>query len=160
MPIATTVNATQAEPVRAHGEPVSLTLTLSKGYAFRVDFDDPAIEPLHTDERRPLGNGDGPPPSALLAAAVANCLAASLLFCLRKARTDVTELKARATVHFGRNARGRQRITRIAVELEPRIAAAYADQLKRCASLFEDYCTVTASVRDGLDIAVSIASAG
>lgn len=134
----------------------SVSLTLLDGYAFRVDFDDASLEPLHTDEPRPLGSGNGPSPSRLLAAAVTSCLASSLLFCLRRSRVEVKNLKAKATVTLGRDTRARMRVEHIAVELEPDVAAAHADQLSRCTSVFEDYCTVTASIREGITIGVTV----
>jgi len=65
-------------------ETFEVSLTLLKGYAFRVDFRDEPASSLFTDEPRPLGNGGGPSPSRMLAAAVVNCLASSLLFCLAR----------------------------------------------------------------------------
>ena len=134
----------------------SVTLSLLEGYSFRIDFDDEALEPLHSDESPPLGRGTGPSPSRLLAAAVANCLASSLLFCLRRSRVDVREMKAKARVTLGRNARGRLRVQRIDVELDPSLPPGHVDQLARCKGVFEDYCTVTASIRDGITIAASV----
>ena len=55
-------------------------------YRFEVDFKTPGQPLLLTDEPAPLGGGAGPNPARLLGAAVANCLAASLLFSLRKFR--------------------------------------------------------------------------
>jgi uncharacterized OsmC-like protein len=134
----------------------SVSVTLLDGYAFRTEFDDAALASLHTDEPRPLGAGTGPSPSRLLAAAVANCLAASLVHCLRRARVDVAALTANAGVDIGRNEHGRLRVKRIAVGLQPSLSAGTADQLARCERLFEEYCTVTASIRDGIDVAVTV----
>ncbi|MEX2154459.1 MAG: OsmC family protein [Gemmatimonadaceae bacterium] len=150
--------ATQIERDIESVHAFSISLNLLDGYAFRADFDDASLEPLHTDEPRPLGSGSGPSPSRLLAAAVTNCLASSMLHCLRRSRVEVKDLKARATVTVGRNKRGRVRIERIAVQLEPTVAAAHVDQLSRCTNVFEDYCTVTASIRDGIEIGVSVAA--
>ena len=56
----------------------SVELRLLDGYKFEIDFGEAGQ--LFSDETPPLGEGTGPNPSRLLAAAVANCLAASLLF--------------------------------------------------------------------------------
>src|SRR5215471_17931238 len=58
----------------------SVTLTLRDGYAFGADFEQDGIPELLFDEPRPLGAETGPTALLVLAAAVANCLAASLLF--------------------------------------------------------------------------------
>lgn len=50
----------------------------------QADFDNPALPVLVTDEPPPLGGDAGPNPARLLGTAVANCLAASLLFSMRK----------------------------------------------------------------------------
>jgi hypothetical protein len=44
--------------------------------------------PLRIDEPPPLGEERGPDAAALLGAAVGDCVAASLVFCLRKARVN------------------------------------------------------------------------
>jgi uncharacterized OsmC-like protein len=56
----------------------SVQMRLISGFKFEIDFGDAGQ--VFSDEPPPLGEGDGPNPSRLLAAAVANCLAASLLF--------------------------------------------------------------------------------
>ena len=92
----------------------------------------------------------------MLGAAVGNCLAASLAFCLRKARIEVRDLTARVTTHVERNEKGRFRISGIDVELAPELAAGPAPSFDRCEGLFEDFCTVTASVRRGIPVSVTL----
>lgn len=150
----TTGPQVQRQPESAHQ--FGITLELLEGYAFRVEFEDGDIEPLHTDEPPPLGAGNGPSPSRLLAAAIVNCLAASLVHCLRRARVTIEGLSAHAAVSIGRNDRGRLRIERIDVELSPHLDAAVAAQLARCTAVFQEYCTVTASVREGFEIGVEV----
>jgi uncharacterized OsmC-like protein len=65
----------------------SFTVEQQEDYAFLIRFDQD-IPPLLADEPPPLGQGAGPNPSRLLAASVANCLSASLLFALRKFKND------------------------------------------------------------------------
>ena len=45
-----------------------------------------------------------------MGAAVGNCLAASLLFCLEKARVPVTDIRARVEGYVVRNESGRLRV--------------------------------------------------
>ncbi|MDO8346287.1 MAG: hypothetical protein Q7S85_00145 [Rugosibacter sp.] len=61
---------------------VSITIRQEEGYKFLVDFG-AGLPPLIADEPEPLGGGEGPDPSHILLAGVANCLAASLLFALK-----------------------------------------------------------------------------
>src|SRR5574341_865351 len=86
------------------------TLSREEGYRFRVRFDHEGMPDLLTDESPPIGEGKGPTPSRLLATAVANCLAASLLFCLEKARIRLEGLEAEVVTEFTRNEAGRLRI--------------------------------------------------
>jgi organic hydroperoxide reductase OsmC/OhrA len=132
-------------------------LALDHGYQFVATYpDSPAAGPVVLDEPRPLGEGTGPNPAALLATAVANCLASSLLFCLRKARVQPDGLTAVAEAHMVRNDAGRYRIDRVDVELCPGVDDAELGGLARCERLFEDYCIVTESVRHGIDVNVSV----
>jgi uncharacterized OsmC-like protein len=142
--------------VPASRESFTVALKLLDGYAFRVDFRDSRLATLTTDEQSPLGDDRGPQPSRLLATAVANCLAASLIHCLRKSKVAIEGLEASAVTTLARNERGRMRIERIAVLLDPRIDARDRDRLSRCLSIFEDYCIVTESVRGGIDVRVSV----
>lgn len=135
----------------------AITLRLSKGYEFLATFDKrPDLPPLLLDEPPPLGDGHGPNAAALLATAVGNCLAASLLFCLRKSRADVTDLTARVSARIVRNEKGRFRVGGIDVEIEPALPPESAGRLPRCSEMFEEFCVVTESVRKGIPIAVTL----
>jgi len=112
------------------------------------------------DEPPPAGDGAGPNPAAMLAAAVGGCLAASFTFCLRKARVDPEAVAARAEAHLVRNETGRFRIGHITVDLTVRVSEGDASRLARCSSLFEDFCIVTESVRRGIPVHVHIARCG
>ena len=126
------------------------------GYAFEVTFDKPHYAPLRVDEPAPLSEDSGPNPSRLLAAAVADCLAASLLFCLQKQGVKPDGLSATVKVELVRNDDRRLRIGAIDVTLNPRLAADHP-ALAACLGTFEDYCVVTQSVRSGLDVRVHVA---
>jgi organic hydroperoxide reductase OsmC/OhrA len=103
-----------------------------------------------------LGAGAGPNPARLLGTAVANCLAASLLFSLRKFRNQVEPLLAVATVSMVRNAQNRLRIGRIGVDLHLAGTAGDVKSLHRVLGQFEDFCVVTQSVRAGIAVDVRV----
>lgn len=136
--------------------PIRVTLQQEGDYAFRVEFDQPTLEPLLTDEASPLGGDRGPDPSRLLLAALANCLSSSLLFALRKFRNSPAPLKAEITATPMRNADGRWRIPSATVVLHLPGRNADYDQLARVFAQFEDFCMVTQSVRQGIEVEVSI----
>jgi len=131
-------------------------LTQEAGYRFRVRFDQEGMPDLITDEPPPLGEGKGPNPSRLLATAVANCLAASLLFCLGKARLAVEGMEAEILTEFTRNEAGRLRIGGIKVRLSPRWTPETAEKAQRCLSIYEDFCVVTQAVRHGVPVEVRV----
>lgn len=133
----------------------SLRLQLERNYQFSVDFDDDGFPDLTVDEPPPLGDGDGPNASRLLAAAVGNCLGASLVYCLRKARVDVTDLKVRVSGTMTRSDTGRWRIGSFRVALAPTIQQDVG-RMRRCLEVFEDFCIVTQSVRQGIPVDVSV----
>jgi uncharacterized OsmC-like protein len=134
-----------------------VTVRLSQGFEFIAEFNDvPGAPPLLLDEPKPLGGNRAPNAAALLGAAVGNCLAASLTFCLRRAHVDVENLTATVTTHVARNERGRHRIVGIDVELDPILGN--SANIVGCGGLFEDFCTVTASVKRGIPVRVSLKS--
>ncbi|MCX7902279.1 MAG: OsmC family protein [Burkholderiaceae bacterium] len=137
----------------------TLTLTQQQDYEFRVRFDGPHVPELLLDEPPPLGRGAGPNAARLLAAAVANCLSASLLFCLRKFRQTPGTLQAEVTGTLRRNARGRSRIGGLDVTIRLAETAQALSHLDRCLGQFEDFCVVTESVRQGIPVAVRVVDA-
>lgn len=134
-----------------------VTLERTSRYEFLVRVEDTASE-FRMDEGPPLGEGHGPSPDALLGGAIGGCLASSLLFCVEKARVPVEKLGARVRIDRVRNERGRLRIGAIGVALTVKVSDEHRERFERCRSLFEEYCTVTASVRRGIPVDVAIAT--
>lgn len=135
---------------------IELSLEQVSDYEFRLRFDDTDAPDLLTDEPAPLGHGTGPNPSRLLLAAVANCLSASLLFSLRKFKNDPGKIAAHARATLARNEHGRWRVQRIDVELAMAATAGSLEHLDRLLAQFEDFCVVTESVRQGIEVQVSV----
>ena len=133
-----------------------IELIQQSNYRFEVRFDDPQIPTLFTDETAPLGGNTGPSPVRLLAAAVANCLAASLLFAMRKFKNDPAALRAVATVQMVRNPEKRLRVGRIAVDLHLGTDASAITLLDRILGQFEEFCVVTQSVRLAFPVDVRV----
>lgn len=126
-------------------------------FKFDVTFDDERWEPVIVDEPEPLGTGEGPNAARLLAAAVGNCLAASLLLCLEKSRFTVRDLRAKVEGTIERNASGRFRISGMNVTVMPTVEGdADSPRFGRCLDIFEDFCIVTQSVRAGIDVDVRV----
>ena len=136
----------------------TLTIELERlqDYSFKVDFGREGMEALITDEGEPLGNGAGPNPSMLLAAAMGNCLSSSLLFCLQRARAQIKGMKTKVDVKMTRNERGRWRITEVDVELMPEVDKEYVSQMERCIALYDDFCVVSKSVEKGIPLRVKV----
>jgi uncharacterized OsmC-like protein len=132
------------------------TLELLKDFEFKVKFDIENVNDLLMDEPTPVGKGLSPNASRVLSAAVGNCLSASLLFCLTKARVNVEGLKTTVATKLARNEEGYWRVKSIQVKIFPSVEEKFGAQLKRCIELFERYCTVTQSVRKGINVTVEV----
>ena len=135
---------------------IQIKLVQQADFRFAADFGNAVIPTLLTDEPPPLGSGQGPNPEQLLLAAVANCLAASLLFAMRKFKNDPSPLQAVATMNPVRNAQNRMRIGSIAVDLHLGVAATAVVSLDRILAQFEDFCVVTQSVRSAIPVTVRV----
>ncbi|MDQ7828455.1 MAG: OsmC family protein [Armatimonadota bacterium] len=125
-------------------------------YRFSVAMDHPAWR-LTVDEAPPLGTGAGPNPARPVATAVGHCLASSLQHCLERARVEGARLAVTVDVDIRRNARGRWRIGRILAGLDiSGVSPAQRAAVERCRHLFEEFCIVTASVRQGIPVDVAV----
>jgi organic hydroperoxide reductase OsmC/OhrA len=139
-------------------EQMSFTIYLEQeqDYRFRVDFGGLDVPSLLVDEPEPLGEGKGPNAARLLAAAVAHCLSASLLFCMRKFKQNPGKLRTDVTATLVRNERGRLRIGRIDAAIRLGDAVERIAHFDRCLEQFEDFCVVTGSVRQGIPVGVRV----
>ncbi|MHA1302845.1 MAG: OsmC family protein [Candidatus Heimdallarchaeaceae archaeon] len=98
-----------------------LSLTRINNFKFIVDFGKETMQNLLMDEDKVVPGGEelGPTASMLLAAAVGNCLSASLTFCLMKKKVELNELKTKVTIIKQRNEEGFWRIKKIKVVIDP-----------------------------------------
>lgn len=134
----------------------SLRVEQIDGFEFRVKFDKEQFAPLLLDEPPPLGHDTAPNAARLLAAAIGNCLAASLVFCLQKAKVSASPVSAVVDVEMVRNEARRLRIGKVNVTLHTNLPSD-DPSLAQCLLSFEDFCVVTQSVRQGIDVGVQVA---
>jgi organic hydroperoxide reductase OsmC/OhrA len=144
------------EGIRKMSDPRhSVRLRQSRNFRFDISFGE-NLPVLQTDEPAPLGEGAGPNPEQLLAAAVGNCLSASLLFALRKYKQAPEPLNCVVHSNVGRNSEGRLRVQGLQVELRLGVPAAKLEHLDRVLSSFESFCTVTQSVNSAIPVEVHV----
>ena len=137
----------------------TLSVDQVQDFEFRVKFDKPEIADLTLDEPPPLGKDRGPNPARLLAAAIADCLCASLLFCARRSRVELGQMHAMVKMQIVRNENKRLRVGEVEVVIDPGLGEADREKIARCLEIFEDFCMVTESVRRGIDVQVSVRGA-
>jgi uncharacterized OsmC-like protein len=137
-----------------------ITVQLQQRHDFQFDirFSD-SMPVLVSDEPAPLGQGRGPSPVQLLCAAVGNCLSDSLLFALRKFKQAPEPLRCTVEAEVGRNPEGRMRVLAMTAQLHLGVPAAQLEHLDRVLEQFEDFCTVTQSVGQGIPITVQVVDA-
>jgi len=131
-------------------------LRLIDGYQFNVEFDVEYLPNLLLDETKPDGEGSGPNPPRLLAAAVGHCMSSSLIYCLKKARIPIRDIETTVKTSLFRNEHGNLRIRSIDVQISLKVNEEDELRVQRCLTLFEDYCTVTQSIRKGIEVNVHV----
>jgi len=133
----------------------SVHLVQRLDYQFEMQFG-ASVPAWLADEPPPLGQGAGPSPVQLLAAAVGNCLSDSLLFALRKFKQAPEPIRCTVNAEVGRNAEGRLRVLAMQATLTLGVPAAALEHLDRVLAQFESFCTVTQSVGGSIPITVSV----
>ncbi|MBI3532614.1 MAG: OsmC family protein [Burkholderiales bacterium] len=133
-------------------------LRQQQDFQFEIDFG-ADVPKLIGDEHPPLGQGKGPTPVQLLAAAVGNCLSDSLLFALRKFKQAPEPISCEVTADIGRNAQNRLRVLGLDVVLTLGVPAAKLEHLDRVLGQFEDFCTVASSVSQGVPVRIVVRDA-
>ncbi len=136
----------------------TVSLQQQADYRFEIRFGDD-IPALIADEPAPLGQGAGPSPAQLLCASVGNCLSDSLLFALRKFKQAPDPLRCDVQAEVGRNTDNRLRILGIHATITLGVAAGSLEHLDRALAQFEDFCTVTQSVRQAIPVRVTVKDA-
>lgn len=111
--------------------------------------------PFLSDEPDPVGDAGAPSTPALLGAAVGHCLSASLLESLRHAHVGVEGFETEVSSVVALNAEGLPRIDHIDVVLRPRLSEP-SPRAARCEDVFQRHCTMTSSVRQGVDVRVRV----
>ncbi|MBU0684556.1 MAG: OsmC family protein [Thermoplasmatota archaeon] len=126
------------------------------GYKFSITFDELPGAKLYTDEPIPIGKSKGPSAGMMLSSAVGHCLSSSLLFSLEKSRAKPNGLETDVETTLARNEKGRWRVSGIKVTMRIDVDDVDKDKLERCKGIFEDFCIVSASVREGIEISVDL----
>lgn len=136
----------------------AVTIEHVDGYQFRSQAHESGINhgPEYlSDEPKPVGDSSGPATPALLGSAIGHCLSAALLEALKKAKVPVSESVTESIVRVSPNEDGNPRIDSVNVVIKPTLLE-QNPRTQRCADVFENYCTVTSSVKRGIDVQVNI----
>ncbi|SKA40070.1 Uncharacterized OsmC-related protein [Enhydrobacter aerosaccus] len=134
---------------------VSITLTRQANYKFLVDYG-PGLPGGTLDEPAPLGGSEGPSPVQALVTAVAGCLSASFVFALAKFKEDPGPVAIAATCSLARNEYNRMRVTGVDVTLKLGTPPQTLAHLQRALAQFEDFCTVSQSIRAGIPYTLKV----
>jgi organic hydroperoxide reductase OsmC/OhrA len=111
--------------------------------------------PYISDEPDPVGDASGPATPALLGSALGHCLSAALLEMLRKSGVEVLGNETDAVVVVRPNEAGLPRIDHVDITIRPQIAE-LTPAVQGCEDNFGCHCTVTCSVRKGIDVRVNV----
>lgn len=137
---------------------VKVGLKLEEEMTYRCDLGKIRMEDLFIDEtHNKYSEKIGPNPTSLLALSVLSCLAASFTFCLKKRGFTLEDLTGKAEVVIRRNENGFWRVKAIDISITPKIDD--PNVLKRadkCMKFFEQYCIISESLRDGMEVNVKI----
>jgi len=137
---------------------ITVELRQRSNYQFDIEFSE-GMPQLMSDEPAPLGEGKGPSPVQMLAASVGNCLSDSLFFALAKFKQKPEPIHTTVNALVGRNAEGRMRVRHIEAEIHLGVEAGKLEHLDRALKQFQEFCTVTQSVGQGIPIHIRVMDA-
>lgn len=137
---------------------ITVELRQRSNYQFGIEFNE-GIPQLMSDEPAPLGEGKGPSPVQMLAASVGNCLSDSLFFALAKFKQKPEPIHTTVNALVGRNAEGRMRVLHIEAKIHLGVEASKLEHLDRALEQFQEFCTVTQSVGQGIPIHIRVMDA-
>jgi uncharacterized OsmC-like protein len=131
---------------------------LERDMIFKCDLGELKLGDCIIDETNKTGSEMlGPNAAQLLTMAVLGCLTSSYVFCFSKRDFTVKDLEAEAIITIFRNEKGFVRVKKIDVTIIPKIdTPVMRKRAVQCQKMFEQYCTVTASIREGIDVNVKI----
>ncbi len=133
-------------------------IKLERDMIFKCDLGEMKLRDCFIDETNKIESEMlGPNAAHLLAMAILGCLSSSFIFCFNKRDFTVKDLEAEAIVTIFRNEKGFVRVKKIDVNINPTIDS--PDMRKRavqCQKMFERYCTITASIRKGIEVNVNV----
>ena len=133
--------------------PPIVELAQVERYEFRVRYPGHAYGPTTVDEPGPIGRDAGPDPVHALAAAIGHCLSSTLVSTLERAHIPFRPVETTVRAEVGRNAAGRRRVLALAVEIATApLEENDRERFEHCVTIFEDYCTVSGAVRQGVPI--------
>jgi organic hydroperoxide reductase OsmC/OhrA len=75
---------------------------------------------------------------------------------MEKSRAKPKDVSTDVDLIMERNQRGRWRVKGIKVRLKPQVEDVDAKKLERCKEMFQDFCIVSTSVREGIPIDVEV----
>lgn len=133
-------------------------IKLEEEMIFRCELGQIKMNDLFIDEQnKKTIEKVGPNPSKLLALSVLGCLAASFTFCLQKKEFSLSDLEGKAVIISKRNEKGFWRLKKINIKLNPKIDnPKMRERADQCKKFFEQFCVLSESLRNGIEINVNL----
>ena len=125
---------------------------------YKCDLGGIKIHNLYIDEsNKDLKEKLGPSPAKLLALSILGCLTASFEFCLLKRDICLSDLEGKAEVTIARNEKNFWRVKKIDIKIIPKVAnLKMLKRIDQCKKFFEQFCIISESVREGIDLKVNL----
>ena len=147
-------SATPPRPTEVRAEQV-------ERFEFTVQFPGTSFPAIRVDEPAPVGTDRGPNPVRLLAASIGHCMSSTLYNCLERSRVAAAPVTTTVRVEVGRNPRGRWRVLHLDLAIQTdALHEEDRERFRHCVETFEDFCTVSGAVREGIPIKTVVRPAG